>query len=69
MWSNWVKAMLNREYLGVKLDIMSKDLRLALSMAEELGVEPEFCKLAIRIIEESIKQLSGSADASLLFRV
>ncbi len=68
MWSNWIKAILNQEYLGVKLDIMIKDLRLAFSMTKELGIEPEFCKLAIKIVEGHIRKVSGIADASFLYR-
>jgi 3-hydroxyisobutyrate dehydrogenase-like beta-hydroxyacid dehydrogenase len=68
MWSNWIRAILNQEYLGVKLDIMIKDLSLALSMAKELGIETEFCKLAIKIVEEKIRKVSGMADASILYQ-
>lgn len=67
MWTNWVKAILDHEYLNVKLDIMLKDLDLAFSMAKELGIEPEFCKLAIKIIKENIERSSGSTDASALY--
>ncbi|MEM2755342.1 MAG: NAD(P)-dependent oxidoreductase, partial [Candidatus Methanomethylicia archaeon] len=32
MWTNWIKSILKNEPLGVKLEIMLKDLKLAFSM-------------------------------------
>ena len=63
MWSNWIKTMLRNEPLGVKLEIMLKDMLLALSTASELGLELEFCQLATKTIKKYIEIFSGTADA------
>ncbi|MEM3156890.1 MAG: NAD(P)-dependent oxidoreductase, partial [Nitrososphaerota archaeon] len=42
MWTNWIKSILKNESLGVKLEIMLKDLKLAFSMANEIGFEAKF---------------------------
>ncbi len=67
MWTNWIKSILKNESLGVKLEIMLKDLKLAFSMANEIGFEAKFCKLASEIIKESVECFSGDADASILY--
>ncbi len=67
MWINWIKSILKNESLGVKLEIMLKDLKLAFSMANEIGFEAKFCKLASEIIKESVEFFSGDADASILY--
>ncbi|MEM2291757.1 MAG: NAD(P)-dependent oxidoreductase [Nitrososphaerota archaeon] len=68
MWTNWIKSILKNESLGVKLEIMLKDLKLAFSMANEIGFEAKFCKLASEIIKESVEFFSGDADASILYQ-
>lgn len=64
-WRNMVPKVLDPPPVaGFRLELMAKDLRLALAVAEELGCFLEIASMARHRYERAISQGLGSQDVS-----
>ena len=66
-WTNWIPKILDRQNIGSTPDIFNKDMTEALKMAEELKINPETAKAALKIIRSYVEKNQGSLDLSVMF--
>ena len=63
-WNTLVPRMLDQESVGVRLDVLMKDLGYALALAEEVGSDPQIAKKVSAKLAKLREAKGGSTDIS-----
>ncbi|MDA4114075.1 MAG: NAD(P)-dependent oxidoreductase [Thaumarchaeota archaeon] len=66
-WNNLIPRMLDAESVGVKIDVLLKDIGYVLALADEVGSDAKMTKEASAILSGLRESRGGSTDISSAF--
>lgn len=66
-WNTLIPRMFDQESVGVRLDVLMKDLGYALALAEEVGSDPELAKKVSAKLAKLREERGGSTDISTVY--
>jgi 3-hydroxyisobutyrate dehydrogenase-like beta-hydroxyacid dehydrogenase len=66
-WNTLIPRMFDQESVGVRLDVLMKDLGYALALAEEVGADPYIAKKVSARLAKLREEKGGSTDISSVY--